>query len=265
MGYQTALPSPELRKFILFFWEGDINASENHPFKYISAATTLPQLLFYIKGGFRPEKSGKGTTLNSGAFLHGHTDAFNDYVSKEQAGIFGVQLFPYALPYLFGVPAGELTHQTTHLSLLSGPKGRALEEQVFLSGHFQERVKIISDFFRNSMKEIDERDKAIISSIHSINRCSGMTDASRLASDACLSSRQFERKFRAMTGFAPKSFCRIVKFENALNQLTDHNGSLTSLALASGYYDQAHFNHDFRHFTGYTPSAYLTSLQSQPV
>jgi AraC-like DNA-binding protein len=32
----------------------------------------------------------------------------------------------------------------------------------------------------------------------------------------------------------------------------------TDLALACGYFDHAHFIHDFRAFSDFTPSAYLT-------
>ena len=31
----------------------------------------------------------------------------------------------------------------------------------------------------------------------------------------------------------------------------------TQLALDCGYYDQPHFNHDFREFSGFTPGEYL--------
>lgn len=51
---------------------------------------------------------------------------------------------------------------------------------------------------------------------------------------------------------------RIIRFNRAQNLLREHTGARwTDLALQCGYYDQAHFNRDFRDFTGGTPSEYL--------
>ena len=55
----------------------------------------------------------------------------------------------------------------------------------------------------------------------------------------------------------PKPFCRVLRFQRALTQAhaaVDVNW--TDVALASGYCDQAHFIHDFRAFSGLTPTGY---------
>ena len=54
---------------------------------------------------------------------------------------------------------------------------------------------------------------------------------------------------------------RIYRFNRMLAQLQrPQRASLAELADACGYYDQAHFNRDFRDFAGMAPGAYLASL-----
>jgi AraC-like DNA-binding protein len=36
-----------------------------------------------------------------------------------------------------------------------------------------------------------------------------------------------------------------------------------NIAFENGYYDHAHFVHDFRHFAGMTPTQYLTMKNGQ--
>lgn len=260
MGYKVSLPSVSLKKYILNFWEGDVKASESHTFKHIATASTRPQLLFYYQGGVVPAASSQKSCFNATTHFFGPTNLHGDYVTNQNAAIFGVEFHPFAIPYLFAVPSGELTNETVDLRTLLGSQGRELEEQVFNAGHFEERVRIVSEFFGSRLNEISEKDKNVISTIHYINKMGGVLKTENLADKAHLSERQYERNFKSLTGFSPKSYARIVRFENALNNFMDNTRPLTDLALATGYYDQAHFNHDFRHFTGYTPTAYYQSV-----
>jgi AraC-like DNA-binding protein len=70
--------------------------------------------------------------------------------------------------------------------------------------------------------------------------------------------------FRNEVGLSPKAFCRIRRF----NEVLRHIERLATIdwldvALSCGYFDQAHFNHDFRAFAGLSPSAYLRDRMSR--
>jgi AraC-like DNA-binding protein len=73
-----------------------------------------------------------------------------------------------------------------------------------------------------------------------------------------LSSRRFIEVFRNEVGLTPKLFSRIRRFQKVLGGIEDATEvDWTRVALSCGYFDQAHFIHDFRAFSGVNPSTYL--------
>jgi transcriptional regulator GlxA family with amidase domain len=78
-----------------------------------------------------------------------------------------------------------------------------------------------------------------------------------LANDCNLSRRQFERAFKEYSGFSPKVFLNLVRFNSVIKAKTQANNSLTQIAIDCGYFDQSHFIHDFKTFSGYTPKEYF--------
>ena len=72
-----------------------------------------------------------------------------------------------------------------------------------------------------------------------------------------LSSRRFIQVFTDEVGLTPKLFCRVRRFQEAVQRIgTGQCVNRASVALDCGYFDQAHFIHDFRAFSGLNPSAY---------
>ena len=73
-----------------------------------------------------------------------------------------------------------------------------------------------------------------------------------------MSRRRFVEDFRSEVGFSPKAFCRLRRFSAVLHRVASlKDAHWADVAHAAGYWDQAHFNHEFREFCGLTPSEYL--------
>jgi AraC-like DNA-binding protein len=71
------------------------------------------------------------------------------------------------------------------------------------------------------------------------------------------SERRFSQVFREQVGLPPKVWCRLRRFQHAVNQL--HAGvdvRWANLALDCGYYDQSHFSNEFRAFSGVDVTTY---------
>ena len=82
-----------------------------------------------------------------------------------------------------------------------------------------------------------------------------------LTAELACSRRYLAAQFREHVGLAPKPIARILRFQRAVGLLEqDGEPHLEEIALACGYYDQPHFNRDFRAFAGSTPTEFLARL-----
>lgn len=120
-----------------------------------------------------------------------------------------------------------------------------------------QRAKILTVFLEERVKQSSISSPAIFYCINEIIAQKGLTNVQQLAKDCFLSERQFERKFKQFSGFAPKLFSRIARFENVLNYYGQQGLSLTQMAYDAGYYDQSHFIRDFKEFSGHHPRSYF--------
>ncbi len=72
------------------------------------------------------------------------------------------------------------------------------------------------------------------------------------------SARHVAAAFKRAVGVTPKVLCRIYRLQALLAAIDPtHQVPWTTLAHAAGFYDQAHFNHEFRAFSGLHPNEYL--------
>jgi AraC family transcriptional regulator len=63
------------------------------------------------------------------------------------------------------------------------------------------------------------------------------------------------RTFRARFGITVGSYIRRLRIEAAIEELQSHK-PVVEIALAAGFYDQSHFHHVFKKYTGFTPAEF---------
>lgn len=80
-----------------------------------------------------------------------------------------------------------------------------------------------------------------------------------LAEETTYSPRHLSRLFHSGTGMGCKSFLRILRVNAAVQRISG-GASLTALAQELGYYDQAHFIHDFKSVCRRSPGDYRGAL-----
>lgn len=83
-----------------------------------------------------------------------------------------------------------------------------------------------------------------------------------LASISNMSLRAFERRFHAAFHLTPQRFLRKLRLRIASRALIAGDGSLSDIALSSGFADQSHFSREFRRQFGRTPREYREHYRS---
>jgi AraC-like DNA-binding protein len=254
MKYYTIPPPAALSEFVRFFW---ILESNDCGYIHRSMADVCPEMVFHYRGQFNEIRQ-ENSEPTSFSVVQGPLTTIRRFQINKAFGIFGVYLYPYSIPVLFGIPASEISNEMPDILTLFGSQGRVLEEKIMLASDSTERIKIITEFLEQRLKKNQVNESAILSSIRLIIKGNGLTKVGEVADKYFLSQRQFERKFKEFSGLSPKLFSRIARFHYACNQFGKKNQSLTQIAYQCGYYDQSHFIHDFKEFSGFHPKHYFS-------
>ncbi len=121
------------------------------------------------------------------------------------------------------------------------------------------RIAVVEDLLVNYLALMQREDVLVDRALALIQLHAGTLRIAELASVVGASTRQLNRRFENAIGVTPKQFSRVSRFVRALTELRSRrNIPLTEVALNSGYFDQAHFNHEFRQFAGFQPSELFT-------
>lgn len=254
MIYQTYPPSEKIKDYVRYYW----TLESNEPYTHYSMADACPELLFHYSGLFDELYDNGKKEKSFTAGVHGQTHFTRKFYIDKGFGIFGVYLFPHAITHIFGIPANVISNEMPDLNDLLGSEANELEFKIANARCHDQRRVIIEDFIAQKRSSITQEKLPVFRCIRTIIKNKGQTKVKQMAKDCFLSERQFERQFLKYSGFTPKMFSRIVRFQSAMTHYGKREKSLTEIALETGYYDQSHFIHDFKEFSGHLPSEYFS-------
>ncbi len=175
--------------------------------------------------------------------------------------VLGIRLHPLGAYALVGGVAGELRNGTTDLDLLLGDASRELWERCLEAGSPEERLRTAAAWLATRIREGPAPDPAVAWMVRELERQRGMGRIGDLRVRTGWSATRLTESFRREVGVPPKVFARVVRFREAMERLRRGEEDLSRVALGAGYYDQPHFNGEFRALAGLTPSDYLLGIR----
>lgn len=175
-----------------------------------------------------------------------------------------IVFLPGGLFHLLGkMPMYNVLDTAIDAESVMGSEVNEVLQQLMDSENYNEMVRVIDLYLLKKYHKI----KLNLEPIDRINLLSQIRQHSldSLAHLACLSSRQFERKFRDRVGISPKLFSRIIRFHRAF-EMKDKNQEKEwlDIAIECGYSDYQHMVKDFKQFAGVTPTVLLQENNKSP-
>lgn len=242
VSYTEFLPQTVLQPFVYCYWQLKTNSPLTAPFHYRVVADGCIDVFFEL-------------TDTAENFVMGFCKKFTEFPLGKTFNYFGIRFLPTMFPQLFKVNALTLSNRFEHLQNVVPGLSRFIAAHIHADQN-PDQIKALLDQHLLTIvsKQHFDNDSRLYNAIDIILRKSGVVNI-ETDIDTGISQRQLRRLFEYYIGDTPKTFSKVVRFQNILRakpstQSLRHN----KLFFDVGYYDQAHFIKEFRHFYGVTPA-----------
>ena len=199
----------------------------------------------------------------AGALVAGPHTRFFVIDTSRPGALLGVHFRPGGAFPFFDLPISELGNVHVPLAALWGSAAAELSERVTMAQNAEAIFSSLEQSLLLRLSRPDARHRAIAFALAQLCRAAQSWKIADLAEHVGLSQRRFIDLFGSEVGLRPKRFSRVLRFQRALRLINRTTAiDWTALALDCGYYDQAHFIHDFQEFCSVAPTAYA-ALRSE--
>jgi AraC-like DNA-binding protein len=265
MNFHHHIPSPPLSHFISLMWFGD-DYIVPHGLERVLPTGEMSLIINLWENRTRVYNTDDPRKFQTfeGSIIAGAYSAFTVIDTDEQQSTAGVVFRPGgAFPFL-GLPAGELQDANASLSDLWGRQAVSdLRDRLLTARSPQAKFRILEQTFLSKINApLEPTHPAVCFAVQNFRHRPNHPIAS-VRDKIGLSDRRFIQLFSQHVGLTPKLFCRVQRFQQVLRNITSlaANSGIDwpQIALTCGYFDQAHFIHDFRAFSGINPRTYVAN------
>ncbi len=257
MVYLERNPHPALAPFIKTLWYArDPHASHRHERVLPSAHAQVVISLArdYLTDANHPTDPLQHTPA---ALFLGIYTRHQQIDTIDLAELIGISFHPGGTLPFFPSNTQLFTNCETSIEDIWGRTSEDLRSDLREAPTPWQKFAILESALRHRLNQskFQQRNPTIHHALTRLNHTT--TTIAELTRHLGLSPRRLSQLFREQVGVSPKVYCRIQRFQDAVQQM--HHGAdvhWAELALACGYYDQSHFANDFHAFSGLSPTHY---------
>jgi len=251
LSFQRLPPAADLADHILNFWFMRGRGPAAMPDGHRILPDGSMEFVFQLADPFLERGPGGRWRKQTHLLFVGQMEGGVDIKPSGVIHTVGVHFHPAGVSAFIPGDLSRFVNRIVPLAAALGDDPRPLATRLKSARTPERRVAILEAFLRQRQ---GRGDPAMARASRQLSAAQGAFDIEALAREFKLSDRQFRRRFESAVGLGPKRFARLVRFQRVFEQRLEHDARAWSeVALACGYYDQAHFNRDFRDFAGVRP------------
>ena len=212
---------------------------------------------------FKSQKSGENNfnTVTSCTLIGPQITPFKLLVEESHTSV-AIVFQPGGLNRFLNIPMTEIFDNGYSAREVVGREIEELLDKSHDTISLTELDRIVQSYFLNKLAQVKEALPIDFALQHLL--ATHNTDIDKIASMACMSIRNFERKCKERLGMPAKMYARIARFHKAYKILESRPIiSWPDLIHEVGYYDQTHFIKDFKEFAKHTPTVVHKELSDE--
>jgi AraC-like DNA-binding protein len=261
MLYLRHIPKPPLSSFVELFWYWDGFPPRRHTHERLMPDGSVAMVINLRDDSARiyDRDNLRRYTSFPGALVCGPHSSFFVIDTAEQASVIGIQFRPGGAFPFFKLPVDELHNLHVSLVDLWGAEASLLRERVLEAPTPEQKFLVLESCLLDKAFKPLERHRAVEGALALFRNIHTAPLMAKVSDQIGISSRRLIQLFSGHVGLTPKLFCRVRRFQRVLQLVHEGTGfDWVELAADCGYFDQAHFIHDFTAFSGMTPGTYLS-------
>lgn len=251
LSYREAAPTESVSPLVLSFWEF---ASANEDFGTIEHEI-FPDgciSLYYLHN----EKF----NIRELAFNGLHLESLTTTIYPAST-LWGMRFSPAACANILRSDPANLKDSSKTEAEKFSYLTRGLLEELNACRNFDEAVAV----YENRLKSLgfgqNSYDEKVAQALKIIEETGGEIKIAELAVVLNLSTRQFERRFKASSGLSPKQYARARRLRaTAVALVENEKVNWANRAAEMGFADQAHLTHEFVSVTKRSPNSFAEKV-----
>lgn len=178
-----------------------------------------------------------------------------------------------AFPF-YPLPMNEISDFVIESDLIFGQSILDLRDQLLASSSIANMFLLTETFLLTragfNTLQSDSFSHCIDYAITQIIKFPNQLCLEKLSDEIGYSQKHFIHLFKSQVGLTPKQYMNVLRFQKSIAEIESTSiYDWTFIAQQSGFYDQSHFIHSFKEFSGFTPNEYVSkktdSLNYVPV